>query len=89
MAQTAGVYKIALNRPGVIATLNDPGAAADLRRRAAAIHAALPKDDGEEWFMASGKSKDRPYSIVGTQNAAAKRAAAEDMALTRAIDQGR
>lgn len=84
-----GVYKIAYNSAGAVATLNDPGVAADIQRRAEAIHAGLPDDDGAEWFIGHGRSKDRPYSIVGTQNAAAKRLAAEDNALQRAIDRGR
>ena len=89
MAKKGGVYKVQFNSAGALAVLNDPKVAADIRRRAEAIHSALPTNDDEEWFISHGKSKDRPYSIVGTQNAAAKRAAAEDMAITRALDRGR
>lgn len=85
----ASSVRIELNSAGVVATLNDPAVRADIYRRGEAIHGALPTNDGEEWFITNGQSKDRPYSIVGTGNAAAKRAAAEDLALQRALDRGR
>ena len=85
----AKLQSLKVNKAGIIALLKDPGVAADLARRGAAIHAALPTDNGEEWSVSSYTGFDRAATIVKTANMAAKRAAAEDHAIQRAIDAGR
>jgi hypothetical protein len=81
--------KLRINSAGVLAVLKDPKVAADLTRRAEAINGALPHDKGEEWEVRSFMGHDRAQATVRTKNFAAEKAAAEDLALIRALDAGR
>lgn len=83
------LVKLERNSAGFEALLKDPGVAADLARRAEAIQAALPTDNGEEWTVSAFIGGDRAQAIVKTANSAARRSAAEDFALQRALDAGR
>lgn len=84
-----GLTKLRINSPGVLAILKSQGVANDIARRGNAVHAALPLDEGEEWFVRNFIGSDRAQSIIGTQNKAAKQSAAETNALQRALDRGR
>lgn len=83
------LVKLRMNSPGVVQTLQAPGVAADLANRGQRIASSLPRTDGEEWAVSSFMGRDRAQTIVRTGNTAAKRAAAEDLALIRALDAGR
>jgi len=87
MAKIAGL-RIEVSSDAVVAILNSPEVAGDLARRGAAIQGALPTDGGEEWGS-SQFTTDRANVTVYTMNKAAKLAAAEDLALIRALDAGR
>ena len=80
--------KIRLNRKGIIAFLKSPEVRRDLMHRGQAVQAALPTDNGEEWLVSTFDT-DRANVTVRTGNYAAQVAAAENMALTRALDAGR
>lgn len=77
--------KIVLNGAGFKALLTSPEVQADLDRRAAAIAAAA----GPGNAVQSRPSGNRGRATVYTESVEAKRAEAEDRALTRAIDAGR
>ncbi|QUE26050.1 hypothetical protein SEA_SANASANA_11 [Microbacterium phage SanaSana] len=77
------------NPRGIVQLLKSPEVKADLRRRGAAIQAALPTDKGEEWGLSEFDSFDRASVLVRTANAQARRRQAEDNELIRALDRGR
>ena len=83
------LFKLEMNSEGVIALLKDPGVQADLARRGEAIRASLPTEAGQEWTASSFLGSDRAQMIVKTANTAARRSAAEDNALIRALSAGR
>lgn len=83
------VLKVKIISAGVLEILNHPDVAADLDRRAYAMHQALPTNNGEEWEVSSFKGRDRVHAVVKTANTAARRTNAEDNALIRATDAGR
>jgi len=78
-----------MNSRGVIQLLRDPGVAADLARRGAAIEAALPHANGEEWSVRSSQGFDRAQTTVRAVNHAARQQAIENHALQRGLDAGR
>lgn len=77
------------NPKGIVQLLKSPEVKADLRKRGAAIQAALPTDKGEEWGLSEFDSFDRASVLVRTGNAQARRRQAEDNELMRALDHGR
>lgn len=81
--------RIRMNHKGVVSLLNSSPVWSDLRKRGNAIHAALPKGNGEEWVVETATGRDRAGVKVGAANPAALNAAAENFALQRAIDAGR
>ena len=83
------MFKLELNSAGVLALLKDPGVAADLSRRGESMRASLPTGDGEEWVANSFIGRDRAQTVVKTANSKARRTAAEDNALIKALSAGR
>lgn len=83
------VFKLRMNSAGAIALLKSPGVASNLAARGADIQSALPTGNGEEWKTASFIGHDRAQTIVGTDNYAAMRTAADTLALQRALNAGR
>lgn len=81
--------KLRMNSEGAIAVLKDVGVLTDLGERAERILAALPDENGEEWQINTFMGADRGQVVVRTGNQAARRAAAEDNALIKALDRGR
>ena len=84
MAKTK-VTRIQFNYAGFNAVRRSPQVAADIERRAQAIAAAA----GEGMEVRTGLNASRAWATVSTGTDDAKRAEAEDKALTRAIDSGR
>ena len=74
-AGKSGLEKIKLNSEGVVALLNDPGVAADIRRRAEAFASAA---EGE-WAVTESVT-DRAGANVRTADLEAMQAAAENPA---------
>ncbi len=81
-----GMIRIELDSAGIEQFLRSPEVEADLKRRAAAI--ARAAGDGMHHATIQGR-KDRVSAQVWTGTVQARRAEAEDRALTRAIDAGR
>lgn len=77
--------RIEMNGKGIRALLQSAGIRADLERRAARIAAAA----GEGFTSNGYTGRNRARAGVVTATSAARRAQAEDKALTRAIDAGR
>lgn len=78
--------RIELDSRGIEQLLRSPEVEADLRRRAQNI--ARAAGDGMHFATAQGR-KDRVSAQVWTGTVKARRAEAEDRALTRALDAGR
>lgn len=77
--------RIQINSPGVVAVLSDPGVARDLAERGERIAAAA----GDGFEVDATRNRDRSVVFVTTATTEARKAEAEDRALTRAIDAGR
>lgn len=77
--------RIKINRDAVRALLTSPEVTEDLTRRGDRMAAAA--GDGVE--AETTRNRDRSVVFVRTETFEAKRAEAEDRALTRAIDAGR
>jgi hypothetical protein len=85
---TSNVSRIRINRAGVKALLNGSEVDRDLRRRAEAVKASLPTNNGERWEVVRLKG-DRISYMVRAANTAARRTAATSPALQRALGAGR
>lgn len=77
--------RIELNRDGVVALLQSAEVAADLAARGERIASAA----GDGFEVKASTNRDRAVVFVSTETTEARRAEAEDRALTRAIDAGR
>lgn len=80
---------IKMNRAGIVQLLKSQEVHADLFERGERILNALPDGKGEEWSLTGFLGYDRAQVVVRTANDAARRTAAEDMALIKALDAGR
>lgn len=89
MSRVSRVDRVELNKPAVIALLKSEAVAQDLRRRAEAVKDNLPTDNGEEWAVSSFLGYDRAQATVRTANFAARKTAAEEPVMIRALDHGR
>lgn len=88
MKKSAMLVKVRINGEGAKALLNSPEVAADLKRRATRVQSALPTDKGEEWSVTELRGYDRVSYIVRAENLEARRTAAADLALQKAIGAG-
>ena len=78
-------FRLKLNKDGIVALLQSEEVQQDLEARGARIAAAA--GDGVEAELT--KNRDRAVVFVRTKTNEARKAEAEDRALTRAIDAGR
>ena len=78
-------FRLKLNKDGIVALLQSEEVQQDLAARGARIASAA--GDGVEAELT--KNRDRAVVFVRTETNEARKAEAEDRALTRAIDAGR